>query len=271
MKLTKQYINLYRELLSKSYTLPGFLPSGDGLIHGLWEDITIFNTENYNIICTFLLETFTSSICDRAMLIDLNLKRAGLTEGAVYPEEFTPEMMEIKKKNRNKWKNDILRSYQLDKDKKHYSSIIFSGENPRKMCPLLEPERNIYKVGLHIEKTKMKNCKFENFLSFILNEEKLSLIILNKYAPEIKELTMKYSKFNLNNKSLFLVLKTHGNYYKQKYKFLNPYEFIFSDKECLKILEKLQKTTNVLSNCLFVPKKEKENIKLTNPPNNEKE
>ncbi|MCK4249102.1 MAG: hypothetical protein KAX15_04915, partial [Candidatus Omnitrophica bacterium] len=212
---------------------------------GLWEDALIFDEKTYETIGWVVIETITSPVCMRGMTLEYNLNYAGKTEMQVYPDEFTERALKIKKKYAKKWAHKVLKFYPV-KDKKGFSGMMFSGNNPNKLIRPQNIERQLYRPGFLIEKNKQNKTKsVHNFLSFTLNEERLNLTVVNKYRNRIIDYCQKYSKSgNLKIGRKLIPFNDKG--------FFKNNNLALSDGECLKIYRKLKKTCNTFSNRVFI-------------------
>lgn len=247
-KLKKDDIKLYEKLLKHNLTVPGFLPMGDGMAYGTWDDVKVFDPDTFEYIGFPVMESITHQICDRALAIMYNMKYAGLTEGQHYPEEFTEEAMAIKKKYRKKWKKSFMKFYPSP-DHDGCSQLMHSGERPRKLIRAHPVERGIIRSGVKVELTE----KDWRLVVLTFNVRSLSLAFIEKNASFIRD-TVSYCKRATLGKSgkKFIPIKKKGYLNSKNSHPLNEYEFTLTDEQCVKIQKSIMKTRNTMSNRLFI-------------------
>lgn len=220
-------------------------------MNGLWTDVHVFDPDIYEWFGFVIIETITHKICDRASALEWNEKFAGLTELQMYPEEFTDEMMEIKKKNKKKWKGQIMRFYSEGSDE-GFSRLMHSGLNPRKMVKAMPIDRGIYKIGMTAEKSRRKSDRY-NLLTFTLNELHLGIEVLEKHADYIKSHCAMYGSSNSTNKKETFVPNPQRGYFNGRNSYrVSEFEFTLTDKQCTNIANRINKIKNTMSNALLI-------------------
>jgi hypothetical protein len=245
-RLATKEIALYRKLLRARVTIPGFLPVGDGLVNGLWEDVIIFDPKTYRRIGFPEIEAWTLAPCERGQAIQYNLRYAGITEKQMHPEEFRGEILAYKQRMAAQWaKKRPLLKLMPDRDgsrkgKARGGRMIFTGLDPLNLVREHRVERSLYRPGLVVRRYRGEK---RNSLCIILPVGELSLEAIRRYQDVMLRWCEQYDSVPVSRRGKFVPFPGEDK------------PRALSDRQCLSLYRKLRRRRNTLSNQVFLPPK----------------